>query len=32
MAWLGFAMVATFMALIISKRLSAVTALILIPV
>ncbi|MFW9265753.1 TRAP transporter large permease subunit [Pseudomonas sp. D2-30] len=32
MAWLGFAMVVTFMALIISKRLSAVTALILIPV
>ncbi|NHN68692.1 citrate transporter [Pseudomonas fluorescens] len=32
MAWLGFAMVVTFMALIISKRLSAVTALVLIPV
>lgn len=32
MAWLGFAMVITFMALIISKRLSAVTALILIPI
>lgn len=32
MAWLGFVMVVTFMALIISKRLSAVTALVLIPV
>lgn len=32
MAWLGFAMVVTFMVLIISKRLSAVTALVLIPV
>ncbi len=32
MAWIGFAMVITFMTLIMTKRLSAVVALILIPV
>lgn len=32
MAWIGFAMVTTFMVLIMTKRLSAVVALILVPV
>lgn len=32
MAWVGFAMVATFMLLILTKRLSAIVALVLVPV